>query len=233
MRHTIRVVLCGLFLSAALAQTPPNVAEILQKVSQTYKAAPNYEFVADLTLHEGGATGSGHAIFAFEPPNRYRMEGAIPGAGGDDPASAKAVLVHDGSTLWAYMPESNQYFTVPASELTVDAQGDDGDMSPEAMDHFMMWRYRGAAGFRDAKILREDAIVFGGSKVDCYVVSVAEKPGGYAYTWWVDKQTFRILREDNAGSSTVFTTIKLGESLPDDLFKFVPPPGARKVERQQ
>jgi outer membrane lipoprotein-sorting protein len=31
----------------------------------------------------------------------------------------------------------------------------------------------------------------------------------------------------------VFTTIKLHEPLPDDLFKFEPPPGARKRENQR
>jgi outer membrane lipoprotein-sorting protein len=48
----------------------------------------------------------------------------------------------------------------------------------------------------------------------------------------VDQQRFLILREDDAGSSSVFTTIKLGQPLPDELFEFKPPPGARKIEKQ-
>jgi len=103
-----------------------------------------------------------------------------------------------------------------------------------AMDHFMMWRYRGATGFTaNAKFLREEVIEFAGAKVDCYVLTVSQKSGGYAYTWWVDKQRSLILREDNSETSSVFTTIKLDEPLPGDLFKFEPPPGARKIEKQR
>jgi hypothetical protein len=50
------------------------------------------------------------------------------------------------------------------------------------------------------------------------VLTVSQKKGGVPYTWWVDKEQHRILREDNPGSSTVFTSIKLGEPLPDSLF---------------
>jgi outer membrane lipoprotein-sorting protein len=230
-----RIALYGLFLHPVLAQTQPNVAEILRKVSQTYKAAANYEFVADATVRTDGANKgwSSHLLFAFVSPNRYRMEGAFPGMGSDDPVPGKALMVHDGSTLWFYFPESNQYVTFKASDLTNDAPGDQGDVAPAAMDHFMMWRYRGAAGFSDARFLRDETLEFAGAKVDCYVVTVAQKSGGYAYTWWVDKQDSRILREDNAESSTVYTTVNLDKPLPDELFKFEPPPGARKVENQR
>jgi len=128
-----------------------------------------------------------------------------------------------------YEPGSNECCTVPASELTANAPGDLGDASPAAMDQFMTWRYRGATGFAEgAKFLRDEAIEFGGAKVDCYVVTVSQKKGENTYTWWVDKLHSRILREDSAKSSSVFTTIKLNEPLSDDLFKFEPPPGARK-----
>jgi hypothetical protein len=49
-----------------------------------------------------------------------------------------------------------------------------------------------------------------------------------AYTWWVDKKNSRILREDHAGSSAVFTTIQLNDPVSDDLFKFTPPMARRK-----
>jgi hypothetical protein len=49
--------------------------------------------------------------------------------------------------------------------------------------------------------------------------------------WWIDKKDSRILREDHAGSSAVFTTLQLNDLAPDDLFEFTPLPGA-KVERR-
>jgi hypothetical protein len=81
MWRASRIALCGLFLCSALAQAQPNVAAILQKVSQNYRAASSYEFVADVTLCEDGANKgwSSRAHLAFESPNRYRMEGAFPG----------------------------------------------------------------------------------------------------------------------------------------------------------
>ena len=235
MKQAVRIGLCGLFSLVALAQTQPSVAEILQKVSQTYKAVSEYEFVADLTARDAaGSTSAGYMLFAFRSPNRYRMEGAVPDMEGGGSGSGKVIMVVDGSTLWMYEPGSNECCTVPASELTANAPGDLGDASPAAMDQFMTWRYRGATGFAEgAKFLRDEAIEFGGAKVDCYVVTVSQKKGENTYTWWVDKLHSRILREDSAKSSSVFTTIKLNEPLSDDLFKFEPPPGARKAECQR
>jgi outer membrane lipoprotein-sorting protein len=120
MRQAIWPSVCGLLLSAALAQTQPTVAEILQNVSQTYKAASEYELVADLAdlKTESNKGGTGHMHFAFESPNRYRME--MSGLGDSEPT--KIVIVDDGSTLWTYSPETNEYDSIPASELTKDAQ---------------------------------------------------------------------------------------------------------------
>jgi outer membrane lipoprotein-sorting protein len=233
MRRTIRLGLLTLLLRAASAQPQPDVAEILRKVSETYKAASQYEFVVDLKVRdeETATPVAGHVLFAFRSPNRYRVEGAIPGMSADFAAFGQAVIVYDGSTVWVYLPKSNQYTTIPISALTADAAGDLGDLRPEAMDNFMMWRYRGATRFaQGSKFLREEAIGIAGTQIDCYVLSISEKPGGSAYTWWVDRKRYLILREDLAGSSSVFTTIKLREQLPEDLFKFEPPPGARKLE---
>jgi outer membrane lipoprotein-sorting protein len=103
------------------------------------------------------------------------------------------------------------------------------DLRPESVDDSMMWRYRGAADFAGgAKLLRQEEIEFAGAKIDCYVISVSVNGGGVLITWWIEKKRSRIVREETAASRAVFTTIKLGESLPDDLFKFEPPPGAKK-----
>ncbi len=159
------------------------------------------------------------------------MEGAFPGLTGDDSASNDTVIICDGSVVWIYLRKSSQYASFPLAELTPDAAGDLGDLRPEAMDEFFMTRYRRAADFSGgAKFLREEAIDLAGSKVDCYVVAVSKKGSQFAYTWWVDKNSYHIVREDHADSSTVFTTIKLNEPLPDEFFTFKPPPGAGKLE---
>jgi outer membrane lipoprotein-sorting protein len=230
MRLAIRFALFSLVLRAAVAQTQPNAAEILKKVSETYEAVSQYEIVTEATGRGADAT-SGHMLLAFRPPNRYRMEGAISGLTGDAAAFGEPVVICDGSVVWFYLRKSNQYASFPLRELTHDAPGDLGDLRPEAVDQFVMVRYRRASAFIEgAKVLREEAIDLAGTKVDCYVIAVPEKGEFPASTWWVDKQGYRILREDDAESSTVFTTVKFNEALPDDLFKFTPPPGARKLE---
>jgi outer membrane lipoprotein-sorting protein len=216
-----------MFGHLAVAQTFPKVAEILENVSKTYSAT-QYEFVAEAS----GRGTTGQMRLAFKPPNRYRMEGV--GLFGDDPGFDEMILVHDGAALWFYLPKSNQYGSFPASELTEDAPGDRGDLRPEAIDHFMRGRYQSASDvINGANFLREEEIEIGGAKFACYVVSISVKGSSGAYTWWVEKRSYRVLREDHAGSTAVYTTIKLGEPLSDSLFKFEPPPGSKRLGEDQ
>lgn len=226
MRVAKKVGLFVLFLPVGFAQVQPDIADILKKVSETYKSVAVYEFIADTSTKGAGADTAGHMLFAFKAPNLYRMEGAFPGLAdvGD------ALVVDDGSAVWFYMRKSNQYGSFAASQLTADAPGDLGDISPEAMDYFMTSTFRKAATFAaESKFLREASINVAGVKADCFVVAVSQGADSVV-TWWVDRKTYRILREDLGDTSIVFTTIKLGGTLPNDLFKFVPPVGAHKVE---
>jgi outer membrane lipoprotein-sorting protein len=228
VRPTILLGLLALVLRGALAQAPPDVAEILKRVSETYKGVSEYELVGDATASdpETGKPGAFHVVFAFKGPNRYRMEGVGPGTGLDDLVFADMVMVYDGSVAWFYRPKSNQYGYFLGNDLFNDFR-DGKYATPEAMDDFMTRRCRSAEDFSDeATFLREEAMEVGGAKIECYVVSMTDG------TWWIDKKSNRIVRQDHDETSTVFTTIKLGEPLPDSLFKFVPPAGAKQIERQ-
>jgi len=229
MRPTILLGLLALLLRAASAQTQPRVAEILKRVSEIYKGVSQYEFVAEQTeTRPGRVPMRAHTRIAFKAPNRYRLEGTIPGLDPNNPDFDESVMIHDGSALWFYFPKSNQYGSIPADQLAADPEG--SAHTPEATDRVAMEKYRIAADFTDgAKFLREDEIEVAGAKVGCYVVSIPEKEPG-PYTWWIDKKSNRVLREATAAGGTVYTTIKLGEPLPDNLFKFEPPPGARKID---
>ena len=87
-----------------------------------------------------------------------------------------------------------------------------------------MSAYRDAAD-SPAEFIREEK--------SCYFVKVTPKYISTVQTWWIDKASYHVVRVDDDDSSVVFTTIKLNEPLPDDLFKFTPPPGAKKVEPAQ
>jgi outer membrane lipoprotein-sorting protein len=223
----------GLILSLsslAPAQTSPGVADILRSISEAYKGVTEYELVAEQTvkLHGNAAPTHAHTRVAFRAPNQYRLEGTILGLVDDDPNSDETVLIHDGAAFWIYLPKSNEYTSMTADELARDPEG--SAHTPQATDKVALQKYRVAADFIDgAKLLNEEDIQIGTSKLACYVVSVPERWPG-PYKWWVDKKTHRVLREDTSDGTTVYTTIRLGERLPDSLFKFEPSPGARKLD---
>jgi outer membrane lipoprotein-sorting protein len=221
MRLPILLGVVVLLSRPALGQTPPDVAEILKKISETYGGVSQYELVAEVTLNLEGTETRTHTRIAFKAPNQYRFEGMIPGLD-------ETVMIHDGATLWFYLPKSNQYLSIPADQLAPDNDQGRGN-TPEQMDRVVMQKYRAAADFiKGAKFLREDEIQVGAANVACYVISVPEESPG-PYTWWVDEKSHRVLREVTSEGGTTYTIIKLGEALPDGLFKFKPPPGARKL----
>ena len=225
MRFT-GVLAALLFPVCAGAQ--PDVRDILGKVSALYKSATQYEIVAESrSVDPVSNAGAGRARVVFQAPNRYRVEGA-------DSINAEtgAIVVDDGSTIWLYFPQTNQYNSIPVSALKDDAAGDLRGLRPETQDESAMSRYRHADASQEAKYLRDEAILYSGAKTDCYVVSASQEKGGPAHTWWIEKKTYKILREDDAEASIVFTVVKLGEPVSDDQFKFAPPEGAQKIEFQ-
>lgn len=225
----IGVSVFALFIWTTCAAAQPNVREILGKVSALYRSATQYEIVADSRSADATSNeGSGRARFAFQPPNRYRIEGSASGA-----AETGTVIIDDGSMIWMYFPQTNQYNSIPVAALKDDAAGNLRDLKPESQDESAMSRYRHADANQESKYLRDEALEYDGAQTDCYVVSVAMVKGAPVHTWWIEKRSYRILRDDDAEASVVFSTIRLGQPLADDLFKFVPPEGAQKVEFQQ
>jgi outer membrane lipoprotein-sorting protein len=225
-RPTILLGFLTVLSHAAVGQAEPDITEILKRVGEAYRAAKDYQLIGDATLREPGDNTATriHLLEAFKPPNRYRVEGVIPVV---DPQFGEIVIVHDGTVVWLYLREPNEYTSFTGSRLAGDVLASIGDLRPEAVDHFMLSQFRSAAELsRRAKFLREEEIEFAGAKAACYVLSIT---GG---TWWVEKTSYRVLRsEDQGGSGIAFTTIELNEALPDDLFKFTPPADAKKVER--
>ena len=112
----------------------PGVGEILKKVSRTYKAASSFELVAELTPLESSRDKreTGQMVFAFRDPNRYRMEMTEM----REAPSTKAIVVHDGSTLWMHSSDTNEYVSAPSSPMNSVS-------APE--DPLLMWRFRKAA----------------------------------------------------------------------------------------
>jgi hypothetical protein len=144
------------------------------------------------------------------------------------------LIVVDGTNRWRYSPSTNEYRQSAApSGPTNDALG-------------RVRFSRDPAGFRDAKIMREETIEFGGQQTPCFVVHAAYRklPGNSTAldverTVWIAKSNDLVLRDvweftlDSAASlslgkswlTTDYTTIDWDIPLADDLFAFHPPEG--------
>ncbi|HYK19078.1 MAG TPA: hypothetical protein VEV37_13695 [Bryobacteraceae bacterium] len=222
-------VLTTMLLSSVCASAQPDVRDILGKVSALYKSATQYEIVAESRSADPTSNaGSGLARFIFQAPNRYRVEGSD-----SNNSETGAVIIDDGSMIWLYFPQSNQYNSIPVAALKDDAAGNLRDLRPESQDESAMSRYRHAESSQESKYLRDESIAYSGAQTDCYVVSVSKEKGGPAHTWWIEKKSYRVLRDDDQEASVVFAEVKLGGPISEDKFKFVPPEGAHKVEFQQ
>jgi outer membrane lipoprotein-sorting protein len=221
MRTAIGAIL--LFpLCSAFAQ-PPTAREIVANVGAAYKNISQYEFV-----YEGHGERDVHGRLAFNGPDKYRLEGHGLAYVPDLDPKELLTIISDGSDVWIYFTQTNLYLRRPRT----DDSGNPTAVTPLFVDLGMTSRYRRATEFADsAKYLREELLEIGDTEAYCYVVTVFPIGTRGPFTWWVDKRSYQILREDDAGNSVTFRTVKLNTLLPDDLFKFDPPPGARQVEK--
>lgn len=224
-RLGLPVLLCGF----ALAQSQPDVKGILEKVSDTYKGASEYEIVMDM-LRTNAGTGkqeATHQLVAVRAPDRYRVQS--PDRTDQDGKTSKGLLVVlDGATLWFYDPGSNRYNSFPATAIGTDLPD---ELEASGVDYGTMSRFREAS--KDAvtaSFLRAEEVTIGGVRVGCYVVSLRQE--NRLFTWWVDRTNSHVVREDTQDEgdniSTTFATVTLQGPLPDGLFAFTPPAGAQK-----
>jgi outer membrane lipoprotein-sorting protein len=145
-----------------------------------------------------------------------------------DANSGKTLIVADGKNVWAYETQANRY--------TRKAQVQEPAGMLSYFDALLLAYRFGPADESDARLLREESIEIGNTKADCYVIqfqSVRRPPS--ISTWWIDKRRFLVLRDDQAGgpnpsfvgSSTIWIRTQI-DGVPDDLFIFTPPPGAKE-----
>ena len=213
-----RAVLWGLFVIFARtspAQSAPNAAAILKEVAETYRAAKQYQLAMD-----GGAPDKPfHRVFSFRP-GQYRLDGPL------TENSDVGLTIYDGTTLWFYFPKTNVYAAYSTEELKQGALDPGSPWQPEDMNLLFLEDFRNSEDHANgARFVREDVLQFGGARTDCYVLSIVVDR--IPLTWWVDKTTSYVLRVENDAGDT-FLTFRSNEPLPEALFKFVPPPNARK-----
>jgi peroxiredoxin len=115
----------------------------------------------------------------------------------------------------------------------------------------MLEKYQGLASqAKRAKVVREEAIEVGGQNVPCYVVEIGDNRSTASRsslkTLWIDKTRYIVVREVNLSrearesgdftekkTTTVFNIASVNQSLPDELFAFTPPAGAKEISEDE
>jgi outer membrane lipoprotein-sorting protein len=243
MRYVIWT-LVTLTLAAASAQEKPDAAEVLRRVTTTYSNATQYQLAGEQSLiitsvKDGAVTSRTVAAtaIALRQPDRIRVE--MTGDGPED-----VLIVSDGRAAWAYSPKANEYMKlrpgrVPNTPLI------DSDVTDDLKVPYMMQMAQQALEFfkfppqPKASVVGEETLAVKGSAFACIVVSIEDRPFPKSTTrLWIDKSRNVVVREDVRtvsglvieSSSTTYSTVRINEPLPDELFQFTPPPGSKLVE---
>jgi thiol-disulfide isomerase/thioredoxin len=153
-------------------------------------------------------------------------------------------MVCDGEHTWIYFPALKQYVKKDAIR------------GPQALlDSFGMGNMTDPSKFqKEAKTIREEALEVDGKKVDCWVIELRidhlemPTPGGTqltdgVITLWIEKTTDFNRQMTMSGKMQggpmpqpvemkqrmLIRSLKFDEPLPDSLFQFTPPEGAKEV----
>lgn len=246
-------LLSALVASAAFSQTAPDNAgqpldglTILQTMSQRYAGAHSWYFVATEEVTQDSPESSGRhtiSMVAAASGRKYHYEGH---AGPQD-----ALLVSDGTTAWDLRPNWNSYTKKPLPPdgfenggYGLERQEDDADLAA-----MLKAEIAGSAHeFQSATRLPDIALVQGGVSIPCFVVQADEPQrkgpktpaSAVTHTFWIDQANWtlrkeKVRRENPALGGTVvevtttFETAELDSPIPDKLFHFTPPHGAKRV----
>ena len=158
-------------------------------------------------------TEIGHGTLYYRAPGRYRIEYRYPK--GD-------VVVDDGTWIWIYLPSSQ-----PGQVIRQPADGA-GGANP-------LTYLRDLRSMYDVTDAGSEAI---SGEVSDHL-SLSPSTGEAPFTEvdvWVGRETgllrqVRTRTEDGVEKSYTFTAIRRGASVPDDRFRFSPPPGVEVYDQ--
>ncbi|MBI5710965.1 MAG: TlpA family protein disulfide reductase [Candidatus Eisenbacteria bacterium] len=155
-------------------------------------------------------------------------------------------MVSDGRKTAIWTAQSNQYTRRAALPAPQDSVGSAAPQGSPLARYF-----RPTMGLRSAEMVGEQAFGVGDAKVPCWVVRAEYlPPGAMAFdttarattTLWIDQSRSVVLRDSTnmsmqgGGRSmemvqiSAFSLSLTDQALPDSLFAFTPPAGAKEVE---
>ncbi len=225
----------------AQAQAPLSGDEIMRKVGEKYAAAKRYELAVSILVtsrrDEDGSLVRQQTVrmhMALESPDKVLFEGVGLGPDGSS-------VYSDGKAAWVYSPAKNEYMAVkPSGEAgaPVDPRSlTNDDMIPYALQMASLaMQQLLPSDDAKSKVVREEKI----GDAECYVIEMHDEttpPEGALL--WIDEKRMVILRGEQAlktagltqTTRADYTTAKIDEPLPEGLFTFKPPEGAKQVDK--
>ncbi len=236
-----------LLLTGALgAQTAPDGKALIAESGHALRNARSYAIEEALVVEMSGGLTSRLQMpvkLAASNPGRLRIESNGP--------VGSTLIVSDGENTWMYLGPLKQYTKTPAAS------------SPEALMKSlnpgiaeMMADLQTKDPFLSVRVTGEETVEMGGQKFECYVVeSKLDKinmPGSMTLVdgvmkMWIDKKTKLTLKQTATAvmqggtlrapaqmDQTInILSVKLNEPVPDSLFQFTPPEGAKEVKEFQ
>jgi thiol-disulfide isomerase/thioredoxin/outer membrane lipoprotein-sorting protein len=231
-----------LSLSALRAQQYPD-AEMLTKQAESAVKRLHSMRVREETTTEANFGGQSikttlEMSQAVVNPGKMRMESKAQGL--------SLIVVSDGEQTWVYSSMGNEYahkMAVLGSEAMMDAMGM-SSMMPDMKDTHIV-----------QKVTGEESLEIDGQKHDCWVihadlsglqlppVAKGAKVDEATMTTWIDKKLGLDLQNDvtmkiampgmstTTHMHTVKKNLEIDAAVPDSVFAFVPPSGAKEVDK--
>jgi thiol-disulfide isomerase/thioredoxin len=215
---------------------------LLERVSATYREFSSFRFEGVMTTRSqmGTRNQSGELAFLFAAAGGRRFRLDMHGAMLD------VTRISDGDTTWTYAPSLGQY-TREATRVDSGATLVAMTNAPPLLPYLDLSR-----NLVSATRTGQETLEASGRAIPCDVVeAIFSPPAGVGgrlgpVELWIDRVRGVVLRDERsmtiaastAGDSlhvtqrTDYALARLGEALPDTLFRFAPPPGAKEAVAQ-
>jgi len=233
-------------LVPVFAQTSPDPAGLLTGSADELQRYHSYQLTEEMSMEMKMPSMSMPAMTSTTVtqavnPGKRRTE--TKAAGMD-----AMLMISDGQNTWMYMPLTKQYSKLPAGDNPEAGQSIMSSMGLSGMPDMTKM-------FADAKVLRSELLEVDGQQRDCWVIetrmdklAVPGQAGAamqdMVYTSWIDKALRIQLKMSIAGKVqasaaapamemrmvTTTRSMKFNEDLPDSLFVFTPPEGAKETK---
>ena len=220
------------------ADSPEDMQKLLAETARSYREAKSFRIEREevVTTESELMTLSSKSLFDViaAPENRYRIV--------RKDAGTWDIHESDGKTEWIWYPWRKEYVEHPV-ERSSESEG----LNP-AESGIITWLKQIDKKLASGRVQPPQTIDTGHGRVNCMVIIGPPRHQQHdptmqqQTTYWIDRDRKILVKEqfvmrstvpehkfDNEGT-TIYTT-ELNASFADSLFKFVPPLGAKRVEK--